>query len=114
MRRKLLEGGGYKSLHLSDFSPKIQNHIILEHPADVLLKTQGIQRTWTRLLAGESGIVSTRHLGEEFTRLPSQVAGLVPLGKLVDGGWDASEHVSKDVSSLNSLTAVTFQVSPHR
>lgn len=62
-------------------------------------RSQGIQRTWTRLLAGESGIVSTRHLGEEFTRLPSQVAGLVPLGKLADGGWDASEHVSKDVSA---------------
>jgi hypothetical protein len=58
----------------------------------------GIQRTWTRLLAGESGIVSTRHLGEEFTRIPSQVVGLVPLGKLADGGWDASEHVSREVS----------------
>lgn len=60
----------------------------------------GVQRTWTRLLAGESGVVSTRPLGEEFRRLPSQVAGLVPLGKLKDGCWDASEHVSKDVSTF--------------
>lgn len=70
--------------------------------------TPGIQRTWTRLLAGESGIVSTRHLGEEFTRLPSQVAGLVPLGKLVDGGWDAAEHVSREVSCFVLFHMIWF------
>ena len=60
----------------------------------------GVRRTWTRLLAGECGVVSTRSLGDEFARLPSQVAGLVPIGKLEDGGWDAAEHVTKDVSIL--------------
>jgi hypothetical protein len=68
--------------------------------------TQGIQRTWKRLLAGDSGIGSTRHLGEEYTRLPSQVAGLVPLGNLVDGGWDAAEHVSREVSCFVSYVSV--------
>ena len=106
---------GYNLLHLFRFCGRHLDHISFPgHPADFSCQNQGIQRTWTRLLAGESGIVSTRHLGEEFTRLPSQVAGLVPLGKLADGGWDASEHVSKDVSSLNSLITVTYQVFSHR
>ena len=54
----------------------------------------GVKRTWSRILAGECGIVSTRSLGSEFAALPSQVAGLVPRGKAVDGRWTASEHVS--------------------
>lgn len=57
----------------------------------------GIRRTWTRLLAGDSGIVSVDHLEpqSQWAELPSKVAGLVPLGPKAQGGWQASEHVSK-------------------
>lgn len=46
------------------------------------------------MIAGDCGIVSTRPLGPEFAALPSQVAGLVPLGDNSSGGWNAKEHVS--------------------
>lgn len=54
----------------------------------------GIKQTWNRLLAGHCGVVSTRPLGSEFAALPSQVAGLVPKGSSIEGGWTAAEHVS--------------------
>ncbi|EXJ75804.1 3-oxoacyl-[acyl-carrier-protein] synthase II [Cladophialophora psammophila CBS 110553] len=58
----------------------------------------GVQRTWSRLLQGHCGIVSTRHLGDEFKALPSQVAGLVPVSKpdseAEEGVWRAKDHVS--------------------
>ncbi|KAJ9614129.1 Mitochondrial beta-keto-acyl synthase [Cladophialophora chaetospira] len=62
----------------------------------------GVKRTWSRLLNGDCGIVSTRHLGDEFKALPSQVAGLVPVPKHKPGGrttdeeslWRAEDHVS--------------------
>ncbi|EXJ90911.1 3-oxoacyl-[acyl-carrier-protein] synthase II [Capronia coronata CBS 617.96] len=63
----------------------------------------GIRRTWKRLLNGDCGIVSTRHLGPEFVALPSQVAGLVPVpvGATTSqnaadekGVWRAQDHVS--------------------
>lgn len=59
----------------------------------------GVKPTWTRLLAGHGGIVSTRHLGQEFKALPSQVAGLVPRADAGKGDgsistWSAAEHVS--------------------
>ena len=69
----------------------------------------GVRTTWRRLLQGDSGIVSTRHLGPDFVNLPSQVAGLVPLkpdssteGDSHDhaGGWRARDHVSSTVCSL--------------
>lgn len=55
---------------------------------------KGVRRTWQRLIAGECGIQSTRPLGPEYAALPSQVAGLVPLGDKSSGGWTAKEHVS--------------------
>ncbi|EXJ93046.1 3-oxoacyl-[acyl-carrier-protein] synthase II [Capronia epimyces CBS 606.96] len=62
----------------------------------------GVRRTWQRLLNGECGIVSTRHLGLEFAGLPSQVAGLVPVSVpgsgshdgAGEGVWHAQDHVS--------------------
>lgn len=54
----------------------------------------GIKPTWSRLLQSHCGIVSTRSLGPAFAALPSQVAGLIPQGKLSDGAWDATEHCS--------------------
>lgn len=53
-----------------------------------------LTHTWSRLLAGHCGVVSTRPLGPAFAAIPSQVAGLVPLGLGKDGGWTASEHCS--------------------
>lgn len=57
----------------------------------------GLRHTWSRLLAGHSGLVSTSHLepSERWAELPSRVAGLVPLGAKATGGWTASEHVTK-------------------
>jgi len=57
----------------------------------------GIRRTWSRLLASECGIVSTSHL-EPSTRwreLPSQVAGIVPMGSKEEGKWQASDWLRK-------------------
>jgi 3-oxoacyl-[acyl-carrier-protein] synthase II len=51
----------------------------------------GIRHTWTRLLAGESGIVSVagRKPADRWKELPSTVAGLVPEGE-GEGQWNAS------------------------
>ncbi|KIV82847.1 beta-ketoacyl-acyl-carrier-protein synthase II, variant 1 [Exophiala sideris] len=54
----------------------------------------GVRRTWQRLLNGECGIVSTRHLGDEFANIPSQVAGLVPVSPDQEGSWKATAHVT--------------------
>ncbi|OAP61831.1 beta-ketoacyl-acyl-carrier-protein synthase II [Fonsecaea erecta] len=58
----------------------------------------GVKRTWTRLLQGHCGIVSTRPLGDEFKALPSQVAGLIPVptsdSEVEEGVWMAKDHVS--------------------
>ncbi|KAK5050603.1 hypothetical protein LTR84_003885 [Exophiala bonariae] len=55
----------------------------------------GIRTTWTRVLKGKCGIVSTKHLGPEFAALPSQVAGIVPVSSGEDAGaWVAKDHVS--------------------
>lgn len=51
----------------------------------------GIKHVWKRLLASESGIVSTSIKGEIFNSLPSRVAGLVPLGSRKDGCWQAKD-----------------------
>lgn len=56
--------------------------------------TTGARRTWQRLIAGDCGITSTRHLGFEYSNLPSQVASIVPIGPKASGGWTASEHVT--------------------
>lgn len=58
----------------------------------------GIRTTWKRLLQGECGLVSTQHLGPEFTALPSQVAGIVPVTPSDGhGAWVAGDHVSSSV-----------------
>lgn len=52
----------------------------------------GIRHTWTRLLAGESGIASVagRKPVDRWKELPSTVAGLVPEGQ-GEGQWNAAE-----------------------
>ena len=66
----------------------------------------GVRRTWTSLLDGKCGIVSTKPLGAEFEFLPSRVAGLVPKGAAEDGGWNADEHVNSAVRFLLVLELV--------
>ncbi|TVY83459.1 3-oxoacyl-[acyl-carrier-protein] synthase [Lachnellula suecica] len=57
----------------------------------------GIRRTWTRLLAGDCGIVSVANFepSARWKELPSTVAGMVPRGRKEDGGWQASDWVEK-------------------
>ncbi|KAJ9640783.1 Mitochondrial beta-keto-acyl synthase [Knufia peltigerae] len=54
----------------------------------------GVRQTWQRLINGECGIVTTRHLGDEFKAIPSQVAGLVPVDTSQKGSWQAKDHVT--------------------
>lgn len=57
----------------------------------------GIQRTWSRLLAGDCGIVSIAHRepAARWRELPSTVAGLVPEGSKDDGKWQASDWLER-------------------
>ncbi|KAH6897284.1 thiolase-like protein [Thelonectria olida] len=55
----------------------------------------GIQRSWTRLLAGDSGIVSVANLEPQarWRDLTSTVAGLVPFGE-GEGKWRPSDWLN--------------------
>ncbi len=57
----------------------------------------GIRRTWSRLLAGDSGIVSTARFepAPQWRELPSTVAGIVPEGSKDEGKWKASDWLDK-------------------
>lgn len=62
----------------------------------------GIKSTWSRLIQGHNGIVSTTSLPHtpsppttSYVDLPSQVAGIVPLGQKAEGGWDPTEWLEK-------------------
>lgn len=57
----------------------------------------GIRHTWSRLLAGENGIVSiaNREPSKQWRELPSTVAGMVPEGNKDDGKWQALDWISK-------------------
>ncbi|KAH6998730.1 thiolase-like protein [Ilyonectria sp. MPI-CAGE-AT-0026] len=56
----------------------------------------GVRRTWARLLAGDSGIVSVAHLEPQarWRELTSTVAGLVPSGE-GEGEWTPSDWISR-------------------
>ncbi|OAA73910.1 3-oxoacyl-(acyl-carrier-protein) synthase 2 [Cordyceps fumosorosea ARSEF 2679] len=56
----------------------------------------GARRTWNRLLAGDCGIVSVadREPKERWQELTSTVAGVVPLGGIEKGGWDANDWLT--------------------
>ncbi|KAL4896262.1 thiolase-like protein [Aspergillus ambiguus] len=56
----------------------------------------GFRRTWNRLLDGHCGIVNVRHRDVRFADLPCQIAAVVPSGARRDGGWTASEWLSRD------------------
>lgn len=55
----------------------------------------GVRRTWARLLAGESGIVSVADLEPRarWRELTSTVAGMVPSGE-GEGEWRVSDWLS--------------------
>lgn len=55
----------------------------------------GIRRTWTRLLAGDSGITSVTDLEpqDRWRELTSTIAGLVPSGE-GEGKWRASDWLT--------------------
>ncbi len=57
----------------------------------------GIRRTWSRLIAGECGIVSTSNLepSKRWHELPSKVAGIVPIGSRNEGKWQAVDWLEK-------------------
>lgn len=59
----------------------------------------GIRRTWKRLLDGHCGIVNVRDRDPRFADVPCQIAAVVPQGVHRDGGWKASEWLSRDVCS---------------
>ncbi|KAH8805621.1 thiolase-like protein [Xylogone sp. PMI_703] len=57
----------------------------------------GVRRTWSRLLAGDSGIVNVSNIEPKsrWQELPSKVAGIVPEGSKNDGKWLASDWLDK-------------------
>jgi hypothetical protein len=71
---------------------RIVYHLLIEHIS------KGIRRTWKRLLDGHCGIVNVADRHPRFAELPCQVAAIVPRGTRKDGGWKASEWLSRDVS----------------
>jgi hypothetical protein len=60
----------------------------------------GVKRSWTRLLNGESGLVSVKDRYPQFPALPSTVAGVVPGGQNEDGGWDTRDWLSPSVGPI--------------
>lgn len=61
--------------------------------------TPGIRKSWKKLINSHCGIQSTIHLGDNYGSIPSQVAGLVPVGGGQDGRWKASDWLTKEVQS---------------
>ncbi|KAH0205048.1 ketoacyl synthase domain-containing protein, partial [Aureobasidium melanogenum] len=51
----------------------------------------GVRPTWKRLIDGHCGIVNIKDRDPKFASLPSQVAGVIPPGLRVDGGWHSKE-----------------------
>ena len=66
----------------------------------------GIRRTWTRLLAGDCGIVSvaSRQPQARWQELTSTVAGIVPAGH-EDGQWRAADWLTaSDQRRMSTFT----------
>lgn len=73
------------------------------------LNDLGAQRSWTRLLDSQCGIVSLASRGKAHTQQQCQVAGLVPHGKKEHGGWTAAEWLSDDVRQRRPKMMVTSE-----
>ncbi len=52
----------------------------------------GVEKTWERLIAGESGAGRIRHF--DASHLPCQIACEIPLGDGSDGTFDADQWVA--------------------
>ncbi|KAJ5101526.1 Thiolase-like [Penicillium alfredii] len=65
----------------------------------------GIRHTWRRLLDGHCGIVNVNHRDPRFTEVPCQIAAVVPPGTRRDGGWNASEWLSRSEERKMALFA---------
>ncbi|EFE29279.1 uncharacterized protein ARB_03850 [Trichophyton benhamiae CBS 112371] len=72
----------------------------------------GIRHTWKRLLDGHSGIISIKDRDSRFAEQPCQVAGVVPKGSKTQGGWDASEWLTRDVRLYSEYanTQISFLI----
>lgn len=57
----------------------------------------GVRRSWKSLLKGKGGIVSVKDRSPQFAALPCQVVAVVREGLRVDGGWTASDWLTRDV-----------------
>lgn len=55
------------------------------------------------MLDGHCGVVNVKDRDERFAEQPCQVAAVVPQGNRDNGGWTASEWLSRGVSQLSSL-----------
>ncbi|KAI5960972.1 CEM1 [Candida pseudojiufengensis] len=59
----------------------------------------GLNHNWKRLIAGESGIISSTTLQnyekDGWDKIPSKVIGKVPQGSITEGKWDPLEHLDK-------------------
>lgn len=67
-----------------------------DHGTLFLFRCIGVRRTWKRLLDGHCGIVNVKHRDARFADLPCQIAAVVPVGPRQEGGWTASEWLSRD------------------
>lgn len=67
----------------------------------ILIKCTGVRPTWKRLIDGQCGIVNIKERNPKFATLPSQVAGVIPVGLRADGGWTSKEWLQPGVSSAN-------------
>lgn len=64
----------------------------------------GVKRNWARLLAGESGIASTKTLNNpEYDLIPSKVVGAVPKGSISEGKWNPDDHLPPSLSRRYAL-----------
>lgn len=74
----------------------------------MLIEYTGVRPTWKRLIDGHCGIVNIRDRDPKFATLPSQVAGVIPPGNRVDGGWNSKEWLQLGVSDTGSLEHSTI------
>ncbi|KAJ5724952.1 hypothetical protein N7493_006680 [Penicillium malachiteum] len=65
----------------------------------------GIRRSWKRLLDGQCGVVNVNHRDKRFAEQPCQIAAVVPQGSRDDGGWMASEWLSRNDERKMALFA---------
>lgn len=60
----------------------------------------GLKQNWTKLIASESGLVSTtqfpNYVKEGWDQIPAKVVGVVPTGSLNEGKWDPKDHFPPD------------------